>query len=196
MPVRSSRQPRRRDFRLAHRGRGLGKTARSTAGGLTGVAGQDLGTGRILPGDMAFANASVGILLTSRYPAMFTTANGGQTWTPQRQAPVARSVAWLTPTTAVAANVNGQVVRSTDGGVAWTLVYTAGYGETMAVRLANSGHGMGAGNCGHVLHSTDGGVTWHDPQERHVRLAARRHDTDDTSNIAVGSRGIAMRREP
>lgn len=84
----------------------------------------------------------------------------GATWTPMAGSGSGlASVAFASPTTAVAGGVNGVLMRSTNGGVSWSAVSSPNTSQVNAIAFGASGSGIAGAEDG-ILRTTDAGATW------------------------------------
>ena len=106
----------------------------------------------------SFPTDQVGYVLLSRGVLLVTT-DGGQTWSRGTSVPqVSSDLMCTTATTCFTAGIGG-IVRTSDGGVSWTVVATS---NVPMLRLAQADPNTlyAGGKFGYLAKSIDGGETW------------------------------------
>ncbi len=109
-------------------------------------------------GDNAWAVGAGGVILHS--------ADGGQTWSAQTSNtgyPL-HAVQFLDANTGYAAGEKRTLLKTTDGGAAWTPVSNTfpGWARINALTFTDADTGWIAGQAGYIRMTTDGGQTWQD----------------------------------
>jgi photosystem II stability/assembly factor-like uncharacterized protein len=112
-----------------------------------------------------FATATAGAAIGSPGTMLQRTTNGGTDWSAATQpADIAvGTLAFASPTAAVAANTDGILLRSTDGGASWAALYGGGATrstEGLAFNGAGVGLAVGNGPSFGLMRSADAGQTW------------------------------------
>ncbi len=134
---------------------------RSTDAGATYNIALDNGASAIY--SMSFADSLRGILVGSN-GLNYRTTNGGVTFDSVGvnafTAQVCRAVYMKSPTEVFVGADMGNILRSTNGGVAWNLLTTASY--LYGMNFLNSTTGMCVGYRGIALKTTNGAVSWTD----------------------------------
>lgn len=150
----------------------------------------DVGEGEFLSLD--FADSSFGCAVgddlysADATPPVYTTDNGGLTWT-QRSFTVAlrlTGVAFGSTTNGVIVSSVGRVFRTTNGGTSWGEGTSPVASSINGVDMTSSTAGWAAGATGRLLRTTDGGSTW---------SLGTSPTSQDLAAIALsGTRGIAV----
>ena len=134
---------------------------KSTDAGTTFVSALDNGTAALYM--MDFADSLRGMFVGSN-GLNYRTTNGGVTFDSVGvnvfTAQVCRAVYYKSPTEIFVGADMGNILRSTNGGVAWNLVSTASY--LYGMNFLNTTTGMCVGYRGIVLKTTNASVTWTD----------------------------------
>jgi len=113
-------------------------------------------------GDVAFMNASIGLLVGDN-GRIFRTTNGGASWSQVSSGTGNNlaAVAFGTGGMAYASGRDGTIVRSTDSGTSWTLVET-GADRYRDMTAKGSQFAWAVGDEGALRATTNGGVSWFD----------------------------------
>ena len=125
---------------------------------------------------------------------IYTSANGGATWTQQGgTGSVAASVAWPTPTRLIAVGyptgLTFGVWLSADAGVSWTQLKALNEGPPASVTASSDGTKIYAVSAAGLAISTDSGVTWTTNESAlwsHIATSA------DGSFIIAGGNNLPM----
>ena len=110
-----------------------------------------------------FTNGNTGYFVLAN-GQVFSTGDGGTTFTPKTSVPIPGSGAvatdiWFTSDTTGFATVGDQIYRTTDGAGSWTLV--ASGGSTLnGIYFVDATTGYAVGSNQLILRTTDGGATW------------------------------------
>ena len=110
-----------------------------------------------------FTNGNTGYFVLAN-GQVFSTSDGGTTFSPKTSVPIPGSGAaatdiWFTSDTTGFATVGDQIYRTTDGAGSWTLV--ASGGSTLnGIYFVDGTTGYAVGSNQLVLRTTDGGATW------------------------------------
>jgi|GEM_PF-3162415 len=137
---------------------------KSTNGGNTWVS-QSPGTTQCLF-SVCFTDTLTGYAVggSSGQGAMILkTINGGTTWTTQSPGTtnILRSVWFPANDTGYAVGHNGTVLKTTNGGVNWSLIPVSGVTTNLhATYFINVMHGFAVGAGGVIIETQDGGLTW------------------------------------
>ncbi len=145
-----------------------------------------------------FANDSIGCAVggygATRMPRILHTEDGGLSWSFIATPYIGwlASVKYVTDSVVVAAGKNGQILRSSNGGVTWDSVYAVS-GSSFAIReldFSDSLNGCAVADNGSVYTSADGGLTWTVSEDTLQNLQGV-DLTPDGAGIAVGAFGVS-----
>ena len=115
--------------------------------------------------DIKFIDANTGYVLGFFIfnSTIWKTTDGGQSWSTQTTAGAnyLNNLYFLNETTGFASggSLGGEMIRTTNGGASWSLVYTDSYAKHSIVFL-NSLTGYCGSEQGRMYRTTDGGSTW------------------------------------
>lgn len=115
--------------------------------------------------DIKFINANTGYVLGFFIfnSTIWKTTDGGQSWATQTTAGAnyLNNLYFLNETTGFASggSFGGEMIRTTNGGASWSLVYTDSYAKHTIVFL-NALTGYCGSDQGRMYRTTDGGSTW------------------------------------
>lgn len=99
--------------------------------------------------------------LNSGGVAVYVTADGGNSW--QSSAVIDQmlfDLAYANATTLYAAGSNETVLRSTDGGLSWSVAYAGNQGRFLMGIDFKGNFGVAGGEDGKILYTTTGGLNW------------------------------------
>lgn len=112
--------------------------------------------------DVCFKDANNGVLVASLNDGVgvWVTSNGGSTWTAGTGInAVPYKLCYAGGNTYYAATNSGDVLKSTDNGLTWSISYDSG-GLFVGVDFYNVNVGIVAGEDGRIVKTYDGGATW------------------------------------
>jgi photosystem II stability/assembly factor-like uncharacterized protein len=115
--------------------------------------------------DIKFINANTGYVLGFFIfnSTIWKTTDAGQSWTTQTTAGAnyLNNLYFLNETTGFASggSLGGEMIRTTNGGTSWSLVYTDSYAKHSMIFL-NALTGYSGSDQGRMYRTTDGGNTW------------------------------------
>lgn len=112
-----------------------------------------------------FASATLGAAIGSPATTLQRTTNGGTDWSAATQPAdvMVEALAFSSATVAVAANADGILLRTTDGGANWTPLYSGRpTRSTLGLAFNGAGVGLAVGNgvSFGLMRSADAGQTW------------------------------------
>ena len=118
--------------------------------------------------DVEFRDRNNGVVLampqTGLEPHVYITHDGGSTWIKSNSFSLyhALMVDWVNDSTLVAVGQKDIIMRSTDGGINWTMVATTGNPDHIltSVTFYDDQYGLASGDYSHVYKTKDGGQTW------------------------------------
>ncbi len=145
-------------YALNYDGRVVASSDAGATWSLRGVAGITT-----VEGDMAFANASLGLVATDA-GTMQRTTDGGTTWTTVNGSECFNNVVFVSSSVAMAGGCAGDILRSADAGVTWQTVSPMQHTATV-LGFADANVGIAVAPSlalgrGIVRRTTDGGATW------------------------------------
>lgn len=107
-----------------------------------------------------FTSATAGVLSNAYAGGIYTTTDGGQTWTQSMSASRQAVSGQVVPGNGSDLwTIGGTPARSTDGGITWTLTGLTNT-QLSALAFTDATHGWAVGRLGEVYYTIDGGLTW------------------------------------
>ncbi len=121
---------------------------------------------------------------------LWRTSNAGQTWSRTNVLPV-RALAYPGGASAWALTADGRLLRSTNGGAAWTdLGFAIGASAPRDLFVFADGRGWACGAGGELYSTTDGGSTWTPRASGSVLDLERVHFADANTGWLVASTAV------
>lgn len=137
--------------------------ARTEDGGQTWTT-MNVGNDNWLFLDMDFYDANHGAALAtlnSGGMVVYVTADGGASWqSSQVINQMLFDLTYADATTLYAAGSNETIVKSTDGGLSWTVTYAGSQGRYLMGIDFRGNFGVAGGEDGKILYTTTGGLNW------------------------------------
>jgi photosystem II stability/assembly factor-like uncharacterized protein len=167
----------------------IGSTARTDDGGRTWEIGRHLAASRfwdvvMLSRTHAVAAATMGL---------FHTADGGQTWS-KRADGIFYGVSFGDAMNGIGVGHNGQVRRTSDGGLSWSDASSAGGSRHLqAVAHLAPQVAVAVGDNGSIVRTDDGGGTWSTRTSGTTFGLRDVHFADAAIGMAVGFGGTILR---
>jgi ribosomal protein L24E len=183
--------------------------------GLVAFVAAILGTGILSPDTPAHAAATQSYLEAiacpsattcfaagqgdNNYGIIWSSTDGGQSWSPDSVPPVSRldAMACPTPSVCYAGSIYGELVKTVDGGHVWSYATGSPIGLTTLVCITASiclgvgSDASGGDPVGATARTTDGGVTWSPPLTLSGTLSVDAAACATTLRcVAAGSAGI------
>ena len=135
------------------------------------------------------------IWLVGNYGIIFHSADGGQTWNPQKSGVASLLVdgVFLNAKVGWVAGIKGVVLHTTDGGETWVKQKTNTGKHLFSVAFANDKKGWAVGEEGTIIATKDGGATWSaqgEPQDKSYNNVLF---VDENNGLIVGETGTMLK---
>ncbi len=166
---------------------GNGLILRSADGGQSWTVTYNSGNTADSLTDVAFANASLGLVVIDGGNTLLRTTDGGNNWSTVAAPAYAYRVAFADASHAVIVSGMGHTYYSTDGGQTWVAGDHLAYSGAEAlnwVTFADANTGYVVGSRGQVFRTMDAGLSW--------ALMAGGSDLQDHYEAAVVSPAVAL----
>jgi photosystem II stability/assembly factor-like uncharacterized protein len=138
------------------------------------------------------------LLLASRIcfaqPVALSASQDGWFWqNPLPQGNTLNSVKFISASVGWAVGDYGTILRTTDGGITWTLQIRGTTNNLSGVSFTDANTGTAVGDQGTILRTTDGGTTWTSQTSGTKTWLQGVSFTDANNGIAVGDSGTILR---
>jgi photosystem II stability/assembly factor-like uncharacterized protein len=176
---------------------------RTTNGGSTWTKQPGESSGDFITG-VSFVNATTGFVSAGHYAGQTGsgyvrwTTDGGASWSSFGSTAL-YGVSCTDSSTATAVGdspiigVNSIILRTTDGGNAWTYQLSGTFATLRGVSFTDANTGTVVGDGGTILRTTDGGTSWTIESSGTTNPLHGVSFTDANTGTAVGSEGIILR---
>lgn len=133
---------------------------------------------------------------TSNITRITKTTDGGNTWPTQYYSTtngMVMKISFVDNNTGWAATLNGRVLKTTNSGVNWLLIYTVNSSSLTCCKFINQLTGWVAGTSGKVLKTTDGGSSFSPPSTITPNDIEGIFFINQTTGFIVGTNGLIMK---
>lgn len=148
--------------------------------------------------DNFFITESIGTIIADGC-ATHRTVNGGDQWrrtiVSKEPSTYLNALFFTAIDTGCAVGKNGEIFRTTDGGLTWMKISSPTTEHLQAVFFFNAELGASVGNNGTILRTVDGGITWRQGVSGTTLDLLNVWFTEALNGVAVGTGGIILRTD-
>lgn len=172
-----------------------GEILRSMSDGQQWTA-ENIGTDRNI-NSLSFLNPYKGMICGDKGLA-FVTTNAGETWISKAPTDWVNNMYSVDffgndKSTGIAVGDAGYLLKTTDKGVSWRLIYTPANADIYNIKMVDTQKGYMLGSMGSVCKTTDGGETWYKPYRNHNYTVTDLALENENIAIATTNAGYIVR---